>query len=176
MYSICSQRFLLLEADLDQGVLWGGTAISLCFLIFRFFVRFKSFHKIYADDYLVLAAWLMVLATAVLWQTQISAMYLNYGLANGVVLPTPEVIADLNTFYKSSLAIDVLFDSCLWSVKLSFLLFFRRLGDRVQGQRTWWWCVLWFTIATYFTCIGTVPYQCLARSVQFIFGMPNSFT
>jgi len=47
---------------------------------------------------------------------------------------------------------------------MAFLLFFRRLGENVSGQRLHWWCAFAYTAATYFVGIGTIYYGCLAPS------------
>ena len=151
--------------------MWAGTSISLCFLIFRIFVRLKSFHKVYADDFLVSLAWLMILASSIIWQTQQSHMYTQFRLAAGRVEPTPEVLAGERSFLYAEFAIEVLFSLTLWAVKFSFLVFFRRLGSSVRGQIVWWWCVMVFTVAALVTIIGTLDYQCELRSLGYIFSM-----
>ena len=111
----------------------------------------------------------MLLASAVIWQTQLDAAYTQFDLASGLAVPTPEVLEAEKTFLRFQVAILFLFYSSLWSVKLGVLIFFRRLGQKVRGQKIWWWVVLAFTLATYATCIGNIQYPCLLRSLEFIF-------
>lgn len=151
-------------------MLWSGTAVSLSFVAFRIFVRIKSFRRIYAADALVLIAWLMFLASAVIWQSQQTAMYEQFALSTGNVIPTPEQLAAERTFLRSEVATISMYYTSLWIVKLSFLVFFRRLGQKVRGQRIWWWCVTGFTIATWATCIGSMDFKCLLRSLDYVFG------
>ncbi len=151
--------------------MWAGTGLSLCFLIFRIFVRLKSFRKVYADDFLVSLAWLMMLASSIIWQTQQSHMYAQFGLSAGRVKATPEVLAGERNFLNAEFAIEALFSLTLWSVKFSFLVFFRRLGSNVRGQNAWWWCVMGFTGVTLVTIVGTFDYQCELRSLEYIFSM-----
>lgn len=42
-------------------------------------------------------------------------------------------------------------------------MFFRRLGENVDKHRYIWWTASITTAATYFICIGTIQYKCLAR-------------
>ncbi|KAL8941874.1 MAG: hypothetical protein Q9216_001984 [Gyalolechia sp. 2 TL-2023] len=72
------------------------------------------------------------------------------------------------SFFKSTAAMTILFYSALWSIKLSFLLFFRRLGTNVHGQRRLWWPIFGITVATYFACIGTIQYRCLVTSFEYL--------
>jgi hypothetical protein len=49
----------------------------------------------------------------------------------------------------------------LWSVKLSFLLFFYRLGPQlIRGIKWHWWGVTAFTLAAYAATFATYPYMC----------------
>lgn len=150
-------------------MLWSGIAKSLSFLAFRIFVRIKSFRRIYADDILVLTAWLMFFASAVVWQSQHSALYEQLALSSGTVIPTPEELAAIKTCFRAECAILIIYYTSLWIVKLSFLLFFRRLGSNVRGQKIWW-CVTGFTVATWATYIGTIDFKCFLRSLIDIYG------
>jgi hypothetical protein len=155
----------------QQGIAWGGTAVSLIFFVFRICVRIKSFKRLYADDFLVLLAWLSLFGSAIVWQTQQTAMYHQYDLAAGKVSPTPEILEAEIVFLRTEVATIILFYVCLWCVKISFLIFFRRLGQNVRGLRVWWWVVLGFTIAFFATCIGDTQYSCLLRSLDWILSM-----
>ena len=146
-----------------QGLIWGGFALSTLFVLFRAWVRLRSYKRFFWDDAFVLAASLMLLATAIIWQCISEAMYELLAIASGqsLIIP-PNFIADGEKTLRGQLAIIFLFMSGLWSVKFSFLLFFRRLGDKVSGQKVHWWIVFAFTLATYFVGIGTIQFDCLA--------------
>lgn len=51
--------------------------------------------------------------------------------------------------------------SCLWSIKLSFMVFFHGLGRQIRSQQILWWGVLCFIAATYIICISLFDYGCL---------------
>ena len=152
-----------------KGLLWGATAISAMFVVFRVFVRIKVFRKIWVDDVLVVFAWLLLLITAILWQTQIEALYIQFELLAQTVLPTPEIEHKQVVYFRSLAALIVMFYTCLFAIKLSFLFFFRRLGAKVQGQGTWWWIVLVFNTATWITLIASMGWRCMLRSLTYIF-------
>ena len=148
--------------------MWGGTALSLCFLIFRIFVRLRYFKKIYADDFFVLAAWLMLLTSSIIWQMQQTRLYYSFKLSAGQMQATANVLEAEKSFFHANLAVLILFLSCLWSVKISLLVFFRRLGQQVRGQKIWWWSVMGFTILTWAICIGVLQYRCLTGPIDYI--------
>lgn len=167
--SLDSNHLLIKTPHSFQAVLWGGTGISLGFLAFRIFVRISSFRRIYVDDILVLVAWLLFLASAIIWQSQQTAIYDQFAEVAGTMAPTPEWLAAEKTLLRAEAATITMYYTSLWIVKLSFLLFFRRLGQNVKGHTTWWWCVLAFTVATWFTCIGSISFNCLLRPLQYIY-------
>lgn len=149
--------------------MWGATAVSALFVAFRIFVRIRVFRRLWVDDGLVILAWLLLLISAVLWQTQVDALYTQFQLVSQSVLPTPEIYRKQKVYFRSLAAMIVAFYTCLFAVKLSFLFFFRRLGARVQGQRTWWWIVLVFNTAAWITLIGSMGWRCMLKPLEYIF-------
>lgn len=122
----------------------------------------KAFHRFYADDVFVLLSWLLLLATAIMWQFVSQYWYQIQEVASGHLYPPPATYtADSERYLRMSVPIIAFFYTGLWSVKLSFLLFFRRLGNKVRGQKLHWWIVTAFTLATWCTCIATIHYNCL---------------
>lgn len=65
---------------------------------------------------------------------------------------------------------NVFFYTGLWSVKLSFLVFFKRLGQNVRNQQIVWWTVLLITIGSYLACLSIIDYRCLASSFSYLEG------
>ncbi len=146
---------------MGQGVIWGGLAIAIIFVAVRIFARLKAFKKLYADDIFVLLALTLALATAILWQVFGEAMFELMAVSSGAGLPGPNFVTNSENYSKASVAVIFFFYSTLWSIKVSFLLFFKRLGKNVRRQNLLWWPIFGFTTATYFACIGTIQYGCL---------------
>lgn len=146
-----SQRGLL-------GTLWTGVAVSFCFLLFRFYVRLKIFSRLHIEDSFVLAAWLMNLANAVVWQNNANELYSAFAVES---MPAPVYLSHVYVQLHSLFASELLYYTALWSVKLSFLLFFRNLGNYIRRQMMIWYCVLAFTIASYITCLCMMDFRCL---------------
>ena len=61
-------------------------------------VRIKYFHKIWADDVLIVVAWLMLCVAAILYQTQSVNLYNEYSLATGRILSALVNMARKRTF------------------------------------------------------------------------------
>lgn len=91
-------------------------------------------------------------------------MYRGILATSGQVFPPPPSSeADVELFLWGFVAVINLFYSNLWTIKLSFLIFFRKLGQNVIGQKALWWGVSAFTAASYLVCIGNLEYNCLVH-------------
>lgn len=150
-------------ANTSKGVHWGGVFIAAVFFAFRIYVRVETFHRVYPDDLLILAAWLMLFASTIIWQVNKDSMYEGIAITSGeITSPSLSNLHDVAKYLRASIAVMIFFYSCLWSVKISFLIFFRRLGHKVRGQKHLWWFVLIITLASYITSLGLIPYRCLS--------------
>ena len=118
------------------------------------------------DDGLVMFALILALASAILWQIFASDMFELMAVSSGHKMPTPGFADNSEAYFKASVAVIAFFYSTLWAIKVSFLVFFKRLTKNVRRQQLLWWPVLGFTVATYFVCIGTIQYRCLVVPLQ----------
>lgn len=145
--------------------------VAVAFLVFRIFVRIRSFKTLYVDDVLVIVAWALMLANSIVWQSQKNALYAQYEFAAGKKTITPYAVLREQRLLRCEFISFLIFYCSLWCIKLSILLFFRRLhrGQIIKRQKTWWWCVLGFTVATWVLCVGLISYQCLLRPFKWIF-------
>lgn len=111
----------------------------------------------------------MLLANAIIWQAEKEDLYGSIGALSGELNQPLEVFMhETERYLRAIAAVVVLFYSSLWSIKFSFLMSFRPLGDKVERQRILWWSVFAITVATYFGSIGTVDYKCLTYSFSYL--------
>ena len=134
----------------------------------RFLARIRTFKKLLVDDYFVLLALVFVFANAIIWQIYAGNMYYVVSVAAGLKIPGNDFAQLAESYFKSTAAVMVLFYSALWSIKISFLLLFKRLGTNVRGQKRIWWPVFGITLATYFACIGPIQYRCDVHSLEYV--------
>ncbi|KAI4274742.1 MAG: hypothetical protein LQ337_003713 [Flavoplaca oasis] len=156
------------EQSVFLGFVWGGFAVAIICCGLRCLARIRTFKKLLIDDYFVLLALSLVLASAITWQIFARDMYYVLGVSAGLEMPGEDFSQVAGDYFKATLAVIILFYSALWCIKISFLLFFRRLGNNVRGQRRIWWPVFGVTVATYFACIGSIQYQCLVSSFEYL--------
>ena len=141
--------------------MWTFAAVAFPFVPFRFFVRWKVFHKLFVDDFLVLFAYLLLLVFAIMWQIVAHDMYAFVEAAAGLIPIDQSLVGHYNNYLKAEMASMMICALCLWSIKLSFLLFFRRLGYRVPKQRSIWWLVLVVNILALAVWIGIMNWRCM---------------
>ncbi|KAF6221275.1 hypothetical protein HO133_002130 [Letharia lupina] len=117
-----------------MGLAWGSVALTVLFFTFRIIVRLKVFGRLHADDGLVFFAWIVLLINTILWQFGQDALYENIAVSSGQLYPPPPGFAHAAEQYlRRSVAVIVFFYTGLWSVKFSFLVFFKRLGHNCGG-------------------------------------------
>lgn len=149
-------------------MIWTVVGISFLFLVFRLFSRFIGPRTIYWDDVLIILAWILSLVTAIIWSVVAPGLYTFYDVVSGHAQPGPSFVTNSERYYTGQLTVLIFFYTALWSVKFSFLMFFRRLRKDVDKHEYLWWTVFAITAATYVVCIGTIQYKCLASSLRYI--------
>ena len=136
----------------------------------RVYARWRTFKRLWLDDAFVAFAWLLALLTAIDWQIVAKLAYRFQAVVSGKFWPPPDTFEkDTENYFKGTLVVLVFFFTSLWAIKLSFLMFFQRLGQNVTGQKKLWWCVFSLTVATYLVAIGVLQYSCLAGPFQELF-------
>lgn len=149
--------------------MWASVAVAIIFVAFRFIARIRIFGRLQLDDGLVLFAWLALLINVVLWQTGADSLYEYIAVTSRQLWPPPLGFEHrFEVFLRKDAATLILFYTGLWSVKLSFLLFFKRLGQNVRHQGKIWWVVLAITVAAYIVGVGTIPYRCMVSSFSYM--------
>lgn len=92
--------------------------------------------------------------------------YMQVTISRDLGISVPEHFADeTSRYYKGSLITLASFYTSLWAVKLSFLLFFKRLTADINFLRIQWWIIFAVTILSYPACFTTVQYRCIVPSL-----------
>ncbi|KAF2499667.1 hypothetical protein BU16DRAFT_557980 [Lophium mytilinum] len=145
--------------------LWAGVAVSFVFLTARICIRLKVWHRLQPDDPFVILAWVLSVANAAIWTHVRKELYFDLALATGQVNAIPaDFLERVERLIRGNLAAYILSYVSLWSIKISFIVFFRNFGDKLLNQRITWYAVLGFCVASFMVCIGTIDYRCLTSS------------
>ncbi|KUI59523.1 hypothetical protein VP1G_06755 [Cytospora mali] len=154
--------------DAFLAILWTMAGLSLIFLLFRLFSRFRGPRRLYWDDAFIMVAESMVLATVGVWKWAVDAMYYVLNTQSGLAVPGPRIYTDVRRYLNAQITVQILFYTTLLLVKLSFLSFFRRLGHNVSRQKYIWWPVLVFSVITYVVSIADIQFKCYSSPVDFV--------
>lgn len=101
-------------------------------------------------------------------------MYYVLNISAGLATPGVDFLVRLIRFARVQFVVEFFFYTTLVAVKLSFLFFFRRLGQRVHGQQYIWWPVLFFALASYIVSLGDIQYVCELGSAEVLETYCNS--
>lgn len=110
-------------------VVWTMVGVSLPFVLLRLYTRWKSFQRLFWDDVFVALAWLLLMIIPVLGiMFQDDMRRVRSVLSGEIWLPSAQFPSSFERSLRVSVAMVILFYTSLWSIKIGFLIFFRRLG------------------------------------------------
>lgn len=125
------------------------TAVATIGVCARMYIRYWRFHRFHWDDFFVIIGWALSIPVAV--QTTISEKH--KAIFN----------SDKGNVFLSRPITQLFFYTSLWAVKVSFLIFFRRIGIcALENVRKYWFCVCGFTALAYLILWSINPYSCWA--------------
>ncbi|KAK8127964.1 hypothetical protein PG984_009072 [Apiospora sp. TS-2023a] len=143
----------------DKGIMWGGFALCIILFICRMGIRVSCFGRAFVEDYLMLAALVLFLASIIVCQVLLPYVYqMEEDYWSTEMTSTP-----LDTAVKAAAGLSSMMYInyvSIWLVKLNFMLFFRRLGNHVVKYRVAWWAVLLYNFLAGAGCIALVAVAC----------------
>ncbi|KAH8697813.1 hypothetical protein BGW36DRAFT_379522 [Talaromyces proteolyticus] len=153
---------------------WVGVALALVLVAIRTYIQYRNAKRFFINDYWIFLAMLIHIATAIVYQTAIPAMY-ELAYVSAGVEPTEGFTDRANMFLRLIFASDLLLWTTLWCVKFSLLFFFWRLFDSVQSpMRIFWWIMVAVTAATYSTSVVLQMFACFPIRDFFTIGRCGS--
>lgn len=158
-----------------QGIIWGVEALACMLLAVRITSRLRSQRRLFWDDGFIIFAFILTLITAALWQWAAPTMYWTLQISEGtreISISFDDYFENLKLWLRVTFLAAIFFYASLTAVKMSFLLFFRRLGDRVYGFNWFWWPIFLFVLSTWVIGIGTSAKEAeceLPKSLEVLF-------
>ena len=140
--------------------------IALAFLFGRLFIQARILRKFNYDDALIILSWILFSITTSLYTSKSNEIYsINSILSRGYHRPLPsdlpqKLLVSIRVQWISAL----LFYFGLWSIKLSCLALFGRLGQNVRSQKQIWWTTLVITITSFLATIAISGWQCFLKA------------
>ena len=136
-------------------------AIVLSLASVRTFIRVKRFQRVLVDDAFLLIAVVCLVAGTSLLYVDIPYIYAEIDAEAGLLSPVPtNFLQQILYDQKIQDAATTLLVTTLFSVKLSFLFFFRHLIRRVRYMNIWWWCVFVILVPSAIFCMFSNIVSC----------------
>jgi hypothetical protein len=123
----------------------------------RIAIRFQWSRRLFADDYICVLALAILLANTALTTVMAPPMYEILRMAAGREQPTAAFAEQATLYLRCQFASTMLFYTCLWAVKASFLVFFHRLTSHTKWPQRAWYAVAIITGLSYCGTIITYP-------------------
>ncbi|ELR02813.1 hypothetical protein VC83_08271 [Pseudogymnoascus destructans] len=135
--------------------------VAIAFVLTRILVRWKAGHGFGLDDYFCWAALIFYLAYSGLNFSIFPKIYMFQGIMDGKMQRPPDFAQQYTKMLRSVLATNIMFLTTLWCVKISLLLMFRRLIERVRSiYARFWYGVLIFTVVVYIIAVVSGLVSC----------------
>jgi hypothetical protein len=155
------------KIDIPGFEIVSGVALGITLLLAagRVYVKIAKFGRLYVDDgFFILATVLLIAGTTMVF---LALPYNQTEVEVGAGAPPPPDIAhQLDYDVKFQDAATFLTNASIYSVKFSFLFFFRLLLQHTGKLQAWWWFVCIFTIPCAIICSLTNFMVCPAFGDQ----------
>ncbi|PHH60317.1 hypothetical protein CDD81_1843 [Ophiocordyceps australis] len=156
---------------LPQGLIWAGLGLCVIAFSFRVHVRVVCFGRLFIDDWFMLATLAILLATDIICQSQI---YHIYHLFESGLLQGPDFVSNTQAGLRA-FGINVILGYVgIWLIKINFLLFFYRLGNKLRRYLVAWWIVVVLTVACGVVELAIMKLECIFGPILNILKSCNS--
>lgn len=153
--------------------MWIGLGLCVAFVALRTHIQYQNSKRLFVNDYLIFAALILHIVSAILYQYAIPPMYELVQVGMKLRAPSADFVKNATLFLKLQFAVDFTMWTTLWLVKFSLLFFFWRLFDSVQSSmRIFWWIMSIVTMSTLIVAIVLQCHACDPLSNFFVLGMP----
>ncbi|KAI4110553.1 MAG: hypothetical protein LQ345_006978 [Seirophora villosa] len=153
-----------ISVDGLNALLWTLTAVGILLSVGRFAIRYASAGRFHLDDasHLLSVLLLVGLAAAYTHGFPYSARIASIGRKEEEAPPLTDPF--YRHYLQLRLVVTLLVFMVLWSVKATFLIFYRLLFDVSQTFLRLWWVAVALTFATFWVCIGSTFTLCGSAS------------
>lgn len=138
------------------------TTIAVIIGLLRLIIRFLKLSRFFTDDYLLLFAGVALVGTTVMVNLVLPYNQIEVDVGAGLIPPPPDIVHMLDYDVKYQAATVMLANATIFSVKFSFIFFFRQLSGHTGRLGVYSWCVFVFTIPCAVICACTEFIVCPA--------------
>jgi hypothetical protein len=148
---------------------------GILIVLLRLAVRYGQLKHFLWDDGFAISGLVSLTVMAILNQCQRDYIYMEIDLFSDPAALKPPFTTEAGivagVVYESKLqfVFVIFFWTCLWSIKGSFLAFYRKLLLGVSGYMKWWWAVVVFCILGWLASVLTNFLSCIPLSRRWSF-------
>ena len=156
----------MLESNEQQAVLSVLFAVAMLAVIGRIIMRFSYKRSLFADDYVLLFGCASLIGAFTLTNVMFEDVYFDMSLILGPPLlalqesQAPDFESHILKYQQLSFSTEVLCWVTIFAVKMSFLLFFRQMIDRLRAIMTYWTVTLGIVIVSGIFCVCSIFIAC----------------
>lgn len=138
-----------------DALLWTFTTIAILLSLGRFAIRYVTASRFYWDDASHLLSLLLLIALAGTYTAGFpySARIARIGLKEEAAPPLTDPF--YHTYLQLRIVVTLLVFMVLWTVKATFLIFYRLLFEVSLTFIRVWWAAVALTFASFWVCIGS---------------------
>ncbi|KAL8804914.1 MAG: hypothetical protein Q9223_005538 [Gallowayella weberi] len=152
-----------------NALLWTLTAVAIVLSIGRFTIRYVTAGRFHLDDASHLLSVLLLIGLAAAYTTGFpySVRIAKIGRKEEKAPPPNDPF--YHKYLQLRLVVTLLVFMVLWSVKATFLIFYRLLFDVSKTFIRMWWAAVALVFASFWVCIGSTLTLCGSASDLFDF-------
>ena len=143
--------------------------VTTLITVVRTYVRVSKQKRLHADDYALFGAVAFYFALAALYIVDIPYLYAFLDYTSGNAPFTPDLTEKYAYMMRINYAVTPLFWAVLWSVKMSLLLFFKRVIRGTIWMRVWW-VIFGITVLSFVGCVVSEFTSCDSIKDFTVFG------
>ncbi|ROW08733.1 hypothetical protein VPNG_06459 [Cytospora leucostoma] len=154
------------------GINWFLFALCLSALITRIYIRWVCFRRLLAEDWLMMFTLSLLLGIEVLSQRYAGIIYHLMAYVNGTAPIGSNFLTNTEGMLKSCGSAIILFIVGFYFIKVNFMLFFYRLGNRTTRVfRIMWWVAFGIVLAcgVASATMGVSTFKCLFGGIFYTF-------
>ncbi|KAI1768439.1 hypothetical protein GGR53DRAFT_462406 [Hypoxylon sp. FL1150] len=155
-------------------VLWLSASLMTIAFATRAYVRVACFRRLFIEDWFMFLSLCMFIANAALGTIIMQPLYDLVHLADGNFVPGPDFEENTMAALRGFAGSTILANLGVWTIKLSFLLFFYRFGHQLQRFLILWWFVFVVVITSGITQVGITQFDCMLGDIDTILGTCRS--
>ena len=154
----------------SQALLWTFTTIAVVLSAGRFTIRYATASRFFWDDASHLLSVILLIAVAGTYTAGFPYSARIARISSKQEAPPPLTDPFYHTYLQFRLVVTLLVFMVLWTVKATFLIFYRLLFEVSQTFVRVWWAAVGLIFASFWVCIGSTFTICGSARDLYDFG------